>query len=204
MERFTLGRAIGVMLLLTLLVGSFVYHREFGHGLIWLGQLIAQDELSNNLQTTQPPIPSAVVASPVSSSPTDAAKPPDSTPPATAANENKTPEPSAIADDNHPSASSAPAASSIDTGEQEYRQAAQILHAPNRKAELPEAIRLLWVAVNKGSVGAEITLAELYHQGRGVPKSCNQTRILLSVAAQRGSPDAQARLRKFQSEGCRD
>jgi TPR repeat protein len=69
---------------------------------------------------------------------------------------------------------------------------------------LPEAVRLLWVAVKAGNVGAEITLAELYHQGRGVPKSCDQTRILLSAAARKGSRDARKRLDDFRREGCRD
>jgi len=80
----------------------------------------------------------------------------------------------------------------------------QILKTPSRKAELPEAVNLLWLAVRKNHIGAEITLAELFHQGRGVAKSCDQTRILLSAAARKGSPDAKKRLQDFQREICRD
>ena len=76
------------------------------------------------------------------------------------------------------------------------------LRQPNPIA--PEAVSLLWLAVRKNHVGAEITLAELYHQGRGVAKSCDQARVLLSAAARKGSPDARKRLQEFQREICRD
>jgi len=39
-----LMRAIGMMLLLTLIVGGVVFHREVGHALIWLGQVIATQD----------------------------------------------------------------------------------------------------------------------------------------------------------------
>jgi len=78
----------------------------------------------------------------------------------------------------------------------------QILRAPSRAAELPEAIRLLWVAVEKGNTSAEIDLAELFRQGSGVAKNCDQTRILLSAAARKGSAEARKRLEAFLREGC--
>jgi|SRR5271157_4616743 len=43
-KRFTLMRAIGIMVLLTLIAGAVVGHRQVGHALIWLGQVIAGDE----------------------------------------------------------------------------------------------------------------------------------------------------------------
>lgn len=226
MENFTLGRAIGIMLFLTLVVGSYVYHRELGYGLIWLGQQLVGDESPESSGISRP---SATRPTPVSPEPapmTGSAKPPSGDSPVAASKENKSVEvppttenpPTGRAKDTNPnplvsskeanpppaSPAPAPTSSSPDTGQQEYQQASQILHAPKRKAELPEAIRLLWAAVKKGNVPAEITLAELYHKGRGVAKSCDQTRILLSAAASKGSPDAQARLRAFRQEGCKD
>jgi hypothetical protein len=209
MESFTLGRAISIMIFLALLVGCYVYHREVGHGLIWLGGQIAGDEL----QETSP------VAPPVVSPPAPAAQDsaaPANTPEAAAAPQQDTvsPEkkpaappsetPAAPPEKPNPAAETASADSSSGNGQDEYQRAMQILKTPSRKAELPEAARLLWLAVRKNHVGAEITLAELYHQGRGVPKSCDQTRILLSAAARRGSPDARKRLQEFQREICRD
>src|SRR5262249_23922377 len=129
-----------------------------------------------------------------------------SSPQQSVADENKTVEPPAASD--HPAANppaNTPAQdSSVSDGQDEYQRAMQILRAPGRRAELPEAVRLLWISVRKNNVAAEITLAELYHQGRGVAKSCDQTRILLSAAARRGCPDAKRRLREFQRERCRD
>jgi TPR repeat protein len=97
---------------------------------------------------------------------------------------------------------SAAAESSGDYGQQEYQQAMQILRAPNREAETPEAVRLLWIAVEKGNTSGEVALAELYRRGRGVVKNCDQARILLSAASRKGSADAQKHLEELQREGC--
>jgi len=44
MDSFTIGRAIRIMLFLTLAAGSYVYHRELGQALIWLGhQIVGED-----------------------------------------------------------------------------------------------------------------------------------------------------------------
>lgn len=227
LEGFTPTRAVGLMTVIALLVGSVVYHREVGRALIWLGQQIAGEESSESLQAPQAARPAAPPPAPAGSgsSPTaESTRSPNSVAPAAATTESNSAAPPPVtenlpasqpkdtnpdsrvpsAETNSPQASSASAAHPSDTGQQEYKQAAQILHAPGRKAEMAEAIRLLWAAVKKGNVPAEITLAELYHQGRGVPKSCDQTRILLSAAAQKGSKDAQARLQEFRRKGCKD
>jgi len=51
MGSFTLGRAITIMLFLTLVAGSYVYHRELGQALIWLGHQIAGEDSPENVQT---------------------------------------------------------------------------------------------------------------------------------------------------------
>jgi hypothetical protein len=206
MESFTLGRAIGIMICLTLLAGSVVFHREVGHALIWLGQQIAGEEAR---ETSQIPQPAAPAATPTAPGPADSANAPSaasSSPQPAATGESKTAEPPATSDHlvAHPPANAEPPDSSSGDGQDEYQRAMQILKAPGRRAELSEAVRLLWISVQKNNVSAEITLAELYHKGRGVPKSCDQTRILLSAAARRGSPDAKRRLREFEHERCRD
>ena len=209
-QTFTLGRAIRIMLVITFLVGCYVYHREVGHGLIWLGQQIAGEEPPENSQAAQP---SGLPVVPSNPEPTAKASPDASLTQNKSAAVPPAPEnPAETPKDTKPNVAvpttdvqrTSSASSSSGTGQQDYQQALRILHAPNRKAELPEAVRLLWVAVKAGNVGAEITLAELYHQGRGVPKSCDQTRILLSAAARKGSRDARKRLDDFRREGCRD
>ena len=223
MDRFTPGRAVGIMLFLTLLAGSYVYHRELGQALIWLGHEIAGEDSPESSKVAKPEIPSAAHAIP-ESSPSARGVPP---PPLTiqqplASNEprganlpsasDKTPTPQLkdatpgslvpLTQVTRPPAPTQPADNSAETGQQEYLQALQILRTPSRATELPEAIRLLWVAVEKGNTSAEIDLAELFWQGRGVAKNCAQTRILLSAAARRGNAEARKRLDAFQREGC--
>ncbi len=78
----------------------------------------------------------------------------------------------------------------------------QLLHGKNPTEDTSEAVRLLWISVEKGNPSAELTLAELYWHGEGVARNCDQTRILLSAAARKGNADAQKRLQQFQQEGC--
>ena len=223
MDRFTFGRAIGIMLFLSLLAGSYVYHRELGQALIWLGQEIAGEDSPESSKAARPEIPHVAHAIPESSQAVRTVPPPPLTnqpsnpsieprgenlPPAS----DKTPTPQLkgatpgslvpLTQVTRPPVPAPPADNSAETGQQEYLQALQILRAPSRATELPEAVRLLWVAVEKGNTSAEIDLAELYWQGRGVAKNCAQTRILLSAAARRGNAEARKRLDAFQREGC--
>jgi hypothetical protein len=223
MDRFTLGRAIGIMLFLTLLAGSYVYHREVGQALIWLGHQIAGDDSPENSKVVRPQIPSAAQAIPESSPSARAVPPPPLTiqqPPAASepksanlpAASDQTPSPQLknatpgslvpLTQVTRPPAHAPPAENSAEAGQQEYLEALQILRSPRRASEVPAAIQLLWAAVEKGNTGAEIDLAELFRTGRGVAKNCDQTRILLSAAARKGSAEARKRLEAFQREGC--
>jgi len=229
MDRFTLTRAIGIMLLFTLVASLVVYHREFGHALVWLGQRIAGDETSESVPHASSPAAASTEASPASAS--DSTNPTPSNPVNSAAASNasagdfspakgdnipvaaETAPPPQLKDGTASAlvpltqvtrtpAASAPAAAPGDTGQAEYQKAHTILQTPGRRAELPEAVKLLWSAVEKGNVAAEITLAELYRAGRGVTRNCVQAKILLSTAARKGSADAQRRLEELQQEGC--
>ena len=65
-----------------------------------------------------------------------------------------------------------------------------------------EAAQWLWKAVAKGNVSATIALSDLYLRGDGVPKSCDQARLLLDAAARKGGGAAAERLRNLQAFGC--
>jgi zinc-ribbon domain len=65
-----------------------------------------------------------------------------------------------------------------------------------------EAAQWLWKAVGKGNVAATVTLSDLYLRGDGVPKSCDQGRLLLDAAARKGGSGAYERLRHLQAFGC--
>jgi enhanced entry protein LpnE len=80
--------------------------------------------------------------------------------------------------------------------------AERLLRGKHAGADQSEAVRLLWIAVEKGNPNAEVALAEMYMYGQGVTRNCDQTRILLSAAARKGSAEAQKLLQQFQREGC--
>ena len=61
----------------------------------------------------------------------------------------------------------------------------------------------LWSAVEAGDSSAEAALAELYLAGEGVPRSCEQARVLLRAATKKGNTAAGQQLRKLNNNGCR-
>jgi hypothetical protein len=65
-----------------------------------------------------------------------------------------------------------------------------------------KAAQLLWQAVEKGNVPAEVELANLYLVGQGVAKSCSQARVLLTAAQVRKSTPAAKKLDHFSQYGC--
>ncbi len=221
---FTLPRALLIMILLALAVGAYVYREAAGEGLIWLGQQIGGTQ-------TSPPTPAgpAIREEPPAAEAANQAapsSPTDSTPPASSSEipasnqETKTPavsHPKSTPEEARPLAqknekpavtplsgisSPFPEAPGQEAGLTEYGEALRLLHAKDGTADPAEAVRLLWISVEKGNSNAELTLAELYWRGQGVSRNCDQTRILLSAAARKGNVDAQLRLRQFQREGC--
>lgn len=65
-----------------------------------------------------------------------------------------------------------------------------------------EAAQWLWKAVSKRNVEATLVLSDLYLKGDGVPKSCDQARLLLDAAARKGAPAAAERLRTLEASNC--
>ncbi len=65
-----------------------------------------------------------------------------------------------------------------------------------------ESVESLWGAVQGGSVAAERSLAERFVRGEGVTKNCEQAKVLLKAAADRGSREARLRLYELETQGC--
>ena len=63
--------------------------------------------------------------------------------------------------------------------------------------------RQLWSAVEAGDSSAEVELARLYLTGDGVPRNCEQARVLLRAASKKGNSEAAQQLRKIKISGCR-
>ncbi len=97
----------------------------------------------------------------------------------------------------------APAAEAENPGESELILAWQYLEGQGGKPRDPTAAsQLLWSAVKKGNLTAETTLANLYLRGEGVPKNCDQARVLLSAASDKGDPEAKRKLVELNKTGC--
>ncbi len=73
---------------------------------------------------------------------------------------------------------------------------------PGTARDSREAASWLWKAVAKKNPTATLLLSDLYLHGDGVPKSCDQARLLLDAAARKGNAAAAERLRNMSAFGC--
>jgi hypothetical protein len=90
-----------------------------------------------------------------------------------------------------------------DTGEKDLAIAQGYLRSRGSTAgSAGSAVPFLWLAVGKGNVAAELTLAELYARGDGVVRSCDQARVLLYAAASKGSDEADQQLAQIDRARC--
>lgn len=88
-------------------------------------------------------------------------------------------------------------------GAKELAIAESYLNGTNgQQRNVEEAVQWLWKAVGKGSASATLELSDVYLSGDGIPKNCDQARVLLHAAASKGIKQAGERLRNLQSFGC--
>jgi len=90
-----------------------------------------------------------------------------------------------------------------DSGAADLRLAQRYLQGSMGARDSTVAAKLLWQAVRQQNLTASLLLSDLYLRGDGVPKSCDQARLLLVAASRRGAPQAAEQLRRLQSMGCR-
>jgi TPR repeat protein len=60
----------------------------------------------------------------------------------------------------------------------------------------------LWSAVASGNYSAEVDLARLYLTGDGIPRNCEQAKVLLQAAGKHGSVEALQQLKELRTSGC--
>jgi hypothetical protein len=82
-------------------------------------------------------------------------------------------------------------------GMQELETARRYLDGRGVPKDSSVAAQWLWKSIAKKNTEALITLSDMYAAGDGVPKSCDQARLLLSTAAQRGSQEAREKLKSI-------
>ncbi|MGC1686932.1 MAG: PilZ domain-containing protein [Candidatus Acidiferrales bacterium] len=87
-------------------------------------------------------------------------------------------------------------------GEAELNTGLQYLGGDGGQAETAVAVKWLWASEKKGNMRAAMLLADLYAWGRGVPQNCEQARVLLIAASNRGSAEASQQLQDMEADGC--
>jgi len=124
---------------------------------------------------------------------------PSPPPPSAAAVE----KPGLAAGNSLPSAgTSEPAPLNPANGAAEVAMAEDFLNGRTHPRNSEEAAKYLWRAVGKENPTAILLLSDMYQVGDGVPKSCDQARLLLSAAAKKGVPQAAEKLRDLLRSGC--
>jgi hypothetical protein len=94
------------------------------------------------------------------------------------------------------------ATNSFNNGALELAKAEDYLSGKKGPRDSAEAAKFLWKAVGKENTTATLLLSDLYLAGDGVPKSCDQARLLLNAAARKKVAEAAAKLRDLQTSGC--
>lgn len=80
-------------------------------------------------------------------------------------------------------------------GMQELETARRYLDGRGVPKDSALAAQWLWKSIAKKNTDALVVLSEMYAAGEGVPKSCDQARLLLTAAARKGSQEATDRLK---------
>lgn len=92
--------------------------------------------------------------------------------------------------------------SPLQGGTSELAMAQSYLKGKNAAPDNEAAAKWLWKAVSKENPTAVLMLADLYVRGEGVPRNCDQARLLLVAAAKKGMPQAADKLRNLEANGC--
>jgi hypothetical protein len=100
--------------------------------------------------------------------------------------------------------SASPKAGVPERGNEEFERARELLAGRTNSPDAGQASAWLWKAVAKNNEPAVLLLADLYARGDGVPRSCDQARILLTAALKRGPAEASQKLQELPKSGCFD
>lgn len=164
--------------------------------------------------TTPTPSKSAAAQSPSSTSPA-AAAPKSTEPPAQVAKAappvaDKPAPAKPSASVSQPDASAKPPASKTAPAATALDETSADASLGNGSAELQKGVAAgstelgrmwLWKALGKGNGEAPVLLADMYAQGKGVPKDCEQAMLLLNAAAKKVNPRARAKLGSMYAAG---
>jgi hypothetical protein len=181
-----------------LIVILYGYREAVGQSLITLGQKISSS--SETSQSQQPrESQSEPTKRPIETKATTAQVP------SAGVNKENAVKPPEPVIDTHNNPSNAAAAIKPDDAFRDARPSStpeQTSVIDPRSHDPAEQARSLWSAVAQGNTSAEVALARLYLIGGGVPKSCDQARVLLQAAARKGNGEALDKLSQIDHQGC--
>jgi hypothetical protein len=127
---------------------------------------------------------------------------PQTTTPARAANSGtKQPTVTPVSESQHLATAPRESGGAAMNGSVELATAEEFLTGKRGPRNSAVAATFLWKAVSKENTTAALLLSDLYRTGDGVPKSCDQARLLLYAAARKNVPEAGRKLRALQG-GC--
>lgn len=214
-------------ILVTMAVVGVMYQHEIGTSLIWLGETLTGKTKALTAAPSPAPVPERAPAASLSLPASTQTKPPDSTSTNPATNlDDKTGTPQSAQDSDaaiekelatiehaQPStpadAGATKAAKLGGTPSESGGRAESMLERQSGTPKVEpkwnegDSVESLWGAVQAGSVSAEVSLAERFARGAGVSKNCDQAKVLMKAAAERGSKEARFRLYQMETQGCR-
>jgi hypothetical protein len=185
--RLATGFLIGVLVVAVVVLFE-MFRPELGASLIHLGEKITG--IGPQPQTSSPPLSSPAV--PAHPSPSMEANP-DAV--------QKASGDSALPPDTPRQVNSQGPGLAISPTE-EPADGSLVRQSPNSAQDRGAEVTRLWSAVASGNASAEVDLARLYLRGDGVPRNCEQAKVLLRAAAKRRSVEAQQQLKELQTSGC--
>jgi PilZ domain len=208
------GIAVVATVVAVLALG-IMYQKDVGTSLIWLGETMSGKTKASTVAPAEKPIASAPSALPTTGPETatagdvtnknPSAAAPDSTDP-TAADMKAAEDLAKTAPSTRTQPSTGgngPNAANVSD------RSVSLLERQNAAAQKPEpnwsetdSVEALWGAVQAGSVSAEVSLAERFARGAGVNKNCDQAKVLMKAAADKGNREARLRLYELETSGC--
>jgi PilZ domain len=200
--------AVATVVALAALV--ITYQRQVGTSLIWLGETLTG---KTKASTAVPDKPERAVVPTPAANEKDASADASSPDPSTAASKTSEGSPvgskrdlASMGQVDSPANESLPAdtsAAGVDRPESMLeRQGAAPAKTEATWSE-GDSVESLWGAVQGGSISAEVSLAERFARGAGVNKNCDQAKVLMKAAADRGNREARLRLYEMETGGCR-
>jgi PilZ domain len=202
------GLAVAAMVVAVLALGV-VYQKEVGSSLIWVGETMSGKTKASTVVPADKPVDTSVPSTKSDSAPTpngsadkdSSAALPESDP---VADSKK------AADDTAKLPASKPETEAATPRASEASErSVSALDRQNAAAQKPEpnwsetdSVEALWGAVQGGSVSAEVSLAERFARGAGVNKNCDQAKVLMKAAADKGNREARLRLYELETQGC--